>query len=455
MQLPYSLAADFLKRDQSQRCRIAVVGDCMVDEYYYTDVRRISPEFPIPVALSEDDRPYHALPGGAANVAYQFRNFNVDVKLVALVNEYAKSVYDAAGLDTTYSHPCNHQVPLKRRFYHGDFPLGRWDIEKVRDLSGLAAYLQVPFVDVIIFSDYNKGLFHTDWFREYLKWPVITVVDPKGADIEKWRGCTIFKPNAEEAERLSGRKTWQEQCEYFMTKLGCRTVVITQGGSGVVGVAEGGFFEYRPRVSGDVNSVIGAGDCFIAFLAMGVERGFSIPEAAQVAFEAGALYVRNKHNEPITPHCLRRRADPVLAKFVTPESLKDRKYKLVFTNGCFDILHIGHVESLRFAKSKGDRLVVAVNTDESVRRLKGESRPVNDLETRMRMLGALDLVDYVVPFGEDTPLEVVKKIMPDVIVKSPPYTREATVGADLVPEFYQSPLVEGVSTTELINRIRT
>jgi D-beta-D-heptose 7-phosphate kinase/D-beta-D-heptose 1-phosphate adenosyltransferase len=460
------MIAEFLKRDALKRLGVAIFGDCMVDEYYYTEVNRISPEFPIPVMRSVKEDMRYALPGGAANVAYQFRHFNVDAHLVAMVNDYAKQVYDQAGINSKYCYHCDYQVPVKKRFYHGDFPLSRWDVEDPPNFHAEPCYEDIMGsllqMDLFVFSDYNKGFFDDVIAPDHAFRPLIdqttipTIVDPKAEDIEKWKGCTVFKPNVLEAHRLSkGRRDWFGQAQYFQKKLGCKAVVITMGGEGVNCLIEGEIFKYAPKKKpSNVNSVVGAGDCFIAFLAMALGRDFTVPEAVEIAYEAGAIYVQNKHNEPVSPHLLLAQEDPIAAKFRHPQDLRDRQYKLVFTNGCFDILHPGHLATIQFAKAKGDKLVVAVNSDESVSRLKGPGRPVNDLRSRMTLLAALEMVDFVVSFDEDTPSRLIETIKPDVLVKGGDYLPHEIVGHNMVPEVFTAPMVEGASTSRLIEKVK-
>ncbi len=455
---------DFLESDERECVRIACVGDALVDEYHYAAVKRISPEFPIPVMLSPSQTPDYSLPGGAANVAYQMRHFNVNPGLASLIDRHSLEVFKKAGLDVSnsvemvfgYGH-----VPRKKRFYNKDFPMFRWDIEQPKyglDDDHLFEYIsrlfsRVPDCDVVILSDYDKGVYSDDSHRKFIGAGIPTIVDPKGKNIDKWKGCTVFKPNSMEAETLSGEKGWELQCNYFRERLGCHAVVITQEGDGVVGLVDAEYFEYRPKAKvARAESVIGAGDCFIAFLAMAMAHGFPVAVAAEIAFEAGSLYVRRKHNEPITPRQLRLKDDPIRAKFAPPEEIKGHP-RLVFTNGCFDLLHAGHAELLKFAKSKGDRLVVAVNTDASVGRLK-PGRPYTKLEDRMEMLACLEMVDYVVSFDEDTPIRLIEQLAPDVLVKGAEYKPEDIVGAEIVKEVYVAPMVKDASTSRLIHKIR-
>jgi len=474
-----NLLKEFLHRNENRTIKALVIGDAMVDEYYSIKATRMSPEFPIPVMLSEQQNPNYSLPGGAANVAYQFKNFNAKAWLSSFVDNYARKVFADAGLLTGYCMQLpaywdkedeivkDQYVPIKRRFYDGDFPTYRWDIELLKyglsddELSELidkSHRLTMPdqweeHFDVIVFSDYDKGVLrheeHGNPFRRNLKkLKIPTIVDPK-RHIAKWSGCTIFKPNSVEAQKLSKRSDWKGQCDFFVDMIACKSVVITQGGDGVVGISDGKYFQYEPKHKNhNPNSVIGAGDCFVAFLAMATAHGFTAPEAAEIAFEAGSLYVDKKHNEPITPLQIENRVDPYAAKLVEPEDLKDLP-GLVMANGCFDLLHLGHIELLKFAKSKGDKLVVALNSDASIARIKGLMRPIVKLEDRKMVIAVLDVVDYVVHFDEDTPYELIEKIHPDVLVKGSEYSKDKVIGRDLVKEVCVFPMVAGLSTTGL------
>lgn len=472
----------FLKKQN--KIRIGVVGDAMIDEYFHVSVKRMSPEFPIPVMLSEEEGPYKVMPGGAANVAYQFRHFDVDAQLCSLIDYSAKSIFEMHGLGVSLCHNMEDltpthlkdakitwgrlaRIPRKKRIYDRDFPTYRWDVEKFNhglmpdELSSCINALRQGYksysskFDALVFSDYGKGLFHDS---EEISWidfvgnEIPTLVDPKDGNLEKWKGCTVFKPNAKEAEELSGETKWQDQCKYFKEKINCDSVVITQGGEGVVGQIGSDVFQYRPsRNNMYPESVIGAGDCFMAFMAMAVGHGFNIREAAEIAYEAGAVYVTKKHNEPVTPYQLHKQVDPIQAKFIEPAKLS-KLNGVVFANGCFDILHRGHLETLKYAAEQGEYLVVALNSDSSVSRLKGPERPINPLLERMNLMASLDFVDFVVSFEEDTPSEIIDQICPDVIVKASDYKPEDVVGSDRA-RIVIAPLVEGLSTTIILEKL--
>lgn len=470
---------EFLSRNRNQKLVIHCVGDAMIDEYYNVKVERISPECPFALMTSNPGEPTKK-PGGIANVVHQFRHFNVAPYLISYLDEPLKEVlldhqiklFDFPLLETYDGH-----IPIKRRFYDGKNQVHRWDIEspdyglESKWLDGLEEmavnqWMELPAPDVIVFSDYNKGLFNEAryWMERASSLGVTTIVDPKRGPAKRWKGCTVFKPNAKEARDLSGLSYWKDQCDYFARETECDHVVITCGGDGVKGWSrnvsvgwdeekgcrvrcdEGEYWEYFPDRTVNVESVIGAGDCFVAMLAMAVGQGLYMKYATAMAYRAGEVYVQNNKNRPVVP------AELVNDKVVHPSDLAKRDFKLVMTNGVFDVMHAGHLKTLEEAKARGDKLLVALNTDDSVKRLKGEGRPINCLLNRLEVMRHFQMVDYVTFFEEDTPIEVVKQCKPDVLVKGGDYQIDEIVGADLVPEVFRVPLVEGLSTTEILKK---
>ena len=463
---------------RSRKVRVAVVGDAMIDTYMYGKVSRISPEFPVPILHSPSARKEN-LPGGAANVCYQFKHLNADAQLFSLLDRDALEIlYSDHRINVEGCIELNHgSVPRKIRYYDDDFPLLRHDVERPNygcsSIERLREELLAKFVaagkfDVVILSNYNKGLFDFSTAQLFIAAcrasGAISVVDPKD-NPDWWVGCDYFKPNAAEAAKMTGQTDWREQCVRFrnegMYGVARKGVVVTQSGAGVVGVTEEGFFEYRPRTTvKDVSSVIGAGDCFAAVLALGITHGLTLPKAVECAFAAGTQYVKAKHNRPIALYELHRQLDPLAAKIMSVEDLtylRDGVYsdqRWVFTNGCFDIMHPGHIASLQAAKSRGDKLVVAVNSDASVQSLKGPSRPIMPLSERVQMVAALECVDFVVSFEEDVPYKVVEAVRPNVMVKGKDYADKPISGAELAGEVFLVDMLPGSSTTNIIRKIK-
>lgn len=451
------LIISFLSRVTDKKININVIGDTIIDEYYDVEVERISPEFPIPVYKSNSLDPTSGIiPGGAANVALQFQYFNVNVELVSLLDRISQVIFDSKGIKTNHSKVLgNIFIPRKRRIYSQNTPLVRHDFEKenygLDDIKKQLFELNIPDSDFNIFSDYSKGVFCIPWFRKFMQ-KARNIVDPKHNFIDLWEGCTYFKPNAVEAEKLSDRKNNVDQLDFFMDALKCEGVLITKSGDGVVGKdMDHDYFEVKPYCKiENPESVIGAGDCFVAFVSMALSRGFTLEEAAQIAFIAGSAYVKRKHNRPLCPAELFSLTGN--KEIQNPEILRNRNFKLVFTNGCFDFgLTAAHIDCLKFAKSHGEKLVVGLNSDKSVNRLKGRGRPLMSYSERLKILSALDSVDYIVGFDDDTPYELIREINPNLIVKGGDYRKEDVVGNDLAPvELF--PFVNSTSTTDKINK---
>lgn len=438
---------EFLKRNQEKILNIDCVGDAMVDQYFSINVNRISPEWPAMVMSSEQDVPV-CRPGGAANVAYQFKHFNVNARLHSIPSN-ENSVFRDHGIACLSTG--NGRIPIKRRYLDNGIQVTRHDIEspncglQPQEIESIIDELCLGQngPDVAILSDYNKGFFQSPQKVLQSYKGVKTIVDPKKGPLEKWAGCTIFKPNSLEAKELTGLDDWESQCRYIAQALNCESVVITQGSKQVSGIHKGELFCHKSTPV-DANSVVGAGDCFSAFLAMAVGHGFEIPDAVKIADTASSIYVRHRMNRPVCS------AELIQDHIILPEYLANRNFKLVMTNGCFDILHQGHIETLKFAKSKADKLVVAVNSDESVRRLKGSSRPIVPLEQRMALIASIRCVDYVCSFDEDTPLETIQKMNPDVLVKGSEYNKDDIVGSKIVSEVYVCPMLSGLSTSNIV-----
>lgn len=433
------LINDFISRALSNTKIINVAGDCLIDEYIQVEPK-YNPESVLPAFLEES---VLSMPGGAGNVAYQFANMPVKSQLIGALTYQACSVYSQNSIDTSNCF-YNIDTPIKKRYYNGNEFIFRIDREE-RQSSISVDLKQFPDADINLFSDYNKGFFNTDWFIGNLG---NAIVDIKPNNINRWCGCLALKLNAKEAKEASGSDDLIQQLKIISKATNCKNIIVTMAEKGAAGFDNGDFFKVQQEPVVKQN-IIGAGDCFSAFLGYSILLGFSISDSAQIATYASSLYVQRASIKPL------RLYDLVNDKFISNASiLKDRDFKLVFTNGCFDILHAGHVDYLEFAKRHGDRLMVAVNSDDSVKKLKGDKRPVNSLHYRLKVLQGLSCVDYVAVFGDDTPFNIIKSMMPDTIVKGSPYrVREEVVGHDIVKEVIIAPTNFGVSSSYLVEYI--
>jgi len=468
----------------------------MIDEYYAVRVNRVSPEFPIPVLLSEDDKPISTVPGGAANVCYQMKYWNADVHLLSVLTDTGSPTITSHNFNCDYSVTLKDgwKMPRKKRFYDGDFPLDRWDVEakgsfrtntpewsEVRRklLNNFTQMVKNVKPDIVILSDYGKGVFVSgseNISRMLIEFcarkDIPVIVDPKSISTELWSGCTVIKPNADWAKAFCNKyaehlDTLEDYMEYISQALFAQEVVLTRSGDGV-GIhdrykEETDFYPsaFLSKKRPIIRSVIGAGDCFCAFFAMAKALGIPLKGAVSVAFNGSSAYIEDKHNSPVTPYRFQKWFDPIGAKRVSLEKLLAIKKQTpnqtwVWTNGCFDIMHAGHLKTFEEAKKLGDKLIVGINTDESVKMLKGDNRPILPYNQREALISSLEHVDFVVPISDKKPGGIIRQLMPNMIVKGGDYKVEEIDGWEVVGKdnVYTVSLLPGVSTSKIIERIK-
>ena len=467
--------------------RVLIVGDLILDSYVRGEVERISPEAPIPVlaARHTDERL-----GGAGNVAANLRAMEAEVDLVAVLGEDERAVrlralLEAAGIDSTgcvvdAARPTTEKTrmvtgaqQILRVDWESSAPID--DVIARRVLAGLEA--RVRAAQAVILSDYGKGMLGRTVLEGVIalarRAGVPVLVDPKGSDYARYRGATLVTPNRKEAEEALGRKLRDldglpRAAEDLIEQAGLDAAVITLGPEGIYHRTKGGEGRRVPTRARAVFDVTGAGDTVIAHLALGLAAGFTLDTAVEFANHAAGLVVAKLGAASVTRSELRAAflADggqegggKVLAGEGLERALaawRKQGKRVVFTNGCFDVLHAGHVQYLRFARSQGDVLLVGVNDDASVRALKGESRPVNPLEDRMDVLAALECVDAVTSFSETTPAEIVRRVTPQVLVKGEDWRSKGVVGREWVEQHggtvVLAPLLAGRSTTSILER---
>lgn len=456
----------FTKNDAN----ILIIGDVILDERYEVAAEKISQEAPIVITKSSSTKPDSVSYGGACNVARQIQHLGIKTELIAMLRNKDVSAINKQGIKVENYIPLigDEHISTKKRFYKDGTMVSRWDIE--RDLCGMPKselkdyhndildYVKYGCkASVVVLSDYNKGVFSENFAIKLLKIlkekNIPSIVDPKKAPLSKWSGATIIKPNGKEAYELTGESDWRKQCKVIIRETGCKSVIITLEGNSVVGIdLNGKEFEFYPNKKVHPLNISGAGDTYISYTAYSLLFNFmSFMEMIELAFTASSIYVQNYIPKTITLNEIKKYLDPIGSKYVKPIELKSRDFALTMTNGCYDLLTGAHLESFKFAKTQGNKLVVALNSDESVKRLKGPTRPITPLEERMALVAALEYVDYVVSFDEDTPLEIIKIIQPDLIVKGG-YKVEDVVGNNLA-KVVICPTFPCLSTTEKIKKL--
>lgn len=430
---------------------VLVVGDVMLDRYLFGGTSRISPEAPVAVV---NVKQHENRAGGAANVAVNLSRLGVSTKLLGIVGEddeaaALESAMSGTGVDCRFTALPGWPTITKIRVQSRGQQLIRLDREEALPSSGAeltkSLIENLTSTDAVVLSDYGKGSL-TDveaMISACRKAGVPVFVDPKGRDFYKYRGATLITPNQAEFEGVAGVCTDDNdmvaRARAMLDRLDLSALLVTRSEKGMLLVEGSDEPLFLSTLAREVFDVTGAGDTVIAVLAGALAAGESLPSAAALANLAAGLVVRKIGVASVTPSEMRvalHRRGKGGRGLVSEEELvslvseaRGRNEKIVMTNGCFDVLHAGHVAYLEEAKNLGDRLIVAINDDDSVRRLKGDPRPVNQLEDRMLVLAGLASVDWVVPFAEDTPERVIASVLPDVLVKGGDYRPNQIAGS--------------------------
>lgn len=472
--------------------KVLIIGDAMLDSYHFGDVNRISPEAPVPVFLEKNKKKYSA--GGAANVAVNIATIGIPTDFIGLIgnDEYGrvlKNKLSESKVNTELMLCLDEYRTISKLRYIGlgNQQILRVDTEDISPVSFEVFKKVLSEVDkhineygLFLLSDYMKGLLTEETTQAIIelanKNKIPVFVDVKDKNIAKYRNATLLKPNKKELAALSNERVADVGDAIKAAKKLCKEakaeyVLATLGADGMILVSKNGLLKEARSMAKEVYDVTGAGDTSIAYLAAEVIKGSDIDTAMTISNYAAGVQVSKVGTAIVYPEEVQaamlsagetiggKVLDYYKEETLAPiERAKTANKKIVFTNGCFDILHKGHITYLREAKKLGDILVIGVNSDASVKRLKGEDRPINPLSDRMEILAALEFVDYVVHFEEDTPLDLIKKIMPDVLVKGGDYKIEDIVGAKEVManngEVKVLNFVAGKSTTSIVEKIR-
>jgi D-beta-D-heptose 7-phosphate kinase/D-beta-D-heptose 1-phosphate adenosyltransferase len=462
---------------------VLVIGDIMLDRYIWGDVERVSPEAPVPIvrAVHRSEQP-----GGAANVAMNLTGLGAKASLFGFCGQDADRhslgvCLEKAGVTAHLTSVETHPTTTKLRIVAGQQQMLRLDTEKTEEYSAKAyqdlmakVEAAIPSADAIVLSDYAKGVLSETVCQSLIEKArqqgIPVLVDPKQRSFTRYRGATTICPNLNElsvatdvvAKDLS---TILSAGQAMVSELSLEYLTVTLSEKGIAVLRSDGS-SISPAVARQVFDVSGAGDTVIATLALALASGLEIETAVQLANVAAGIVVSKVGTVPIVRDELLTSLMPEIElqpreKVLTADRLKTRVSawrssgeSVVFTNGCFDLLHIGHITLLEDARRQGDRLIVGINSDASVSGLKGPTRPMVGQRERAYVLAALAAVDAVVIFDEPTPLHLIEAVRPDVIVKGGDYNEDTVVGAKEVRSWGGRvkivPIVEGFSTTKLI-----
>ena len=480
---------DYLKIiEDFSNCKVLCIGDVMLDRFIYGQVDRISPEAPIPVfAIGHEN----SMLGGAGNVARNLVGLGAQVSFVSVVgnDKTAHKITSMIGKEEQISPFLITEIgritTVKTRFVAGNHQILRADNEVKHDISVSTVRMvldilasEVAKVDVVLISDYGKGLLTREVLQKIIeishehKKPVI--VDPKSRDFSCYSGATLISPNLHELANAANceLKTDKEiiaTASSLIARNNIENILVTRSKDGMSLVKKDGSTHHIKASAKEVFDVSGAGDTAIATLALGIAAKLELEEAANLANIAAGIVVGRIGTAVISAQDLEteffaHETNAATRKIMLLASAKAQSEKwqrdgkvVAFTNGCFDLMHSGHLSLLNQIKANCDKLIVGVNSDASVKRLKGETRPINSELERALMLASLSVVDMVVIFGEDTPINLIETLRPNIIAKGADYAKTQVIGYEFVESYGGQvlliPLKEGYSTTNIIKKV--
>lgn len=469
-----------------RQAHVVVIGDLMLDRFYFGKTLRISPEAPVPVVNVER---LEDIPGGAANVAMNLASLGAQCGLSGITGQDEAAAVlqqrlESVGVNCKFHQVSTHPTIIKSRIISSHQQLLRMDFETPYTRAcgdGMAeqAAALLKANAVMVLSDYNKGTLADPqaWIALAKQHDMQVLVDPKGNDFGKYTGADLITPNMGEFEAVAGKVSSEadliSKAQKLIADFDFKAVLITRSEQGMSLIRAGQSEFHLPAIAKEVADVTGAGDTVIAILAAALAAGQELEQAVNLANVAASIVVSKLGTSTVSEpelfaeynrHQGQHDSDHSLAGAVTAEQLKTavdqakkRGEKIVFTNGCFDILHAGHVSYLHEARALGDRLIVAINTDESVTKLKGKGRPINSADRRQIVLAGLADVDWVTCFEGDTPEDLLRSIQPDILVKGGDYDKKGVVGWKIVEsyggEVKVMGLTENCSTTAIVNKI--
>lgn len=451
-----------------------IIGDLMLDTYYTGNVSRISPEAPVPVVKINNT---YSVPGGAANVARNIVGLMGRPTVIGVAGRDSnastlKTLLNSSGIEhivISTEAPTTTKIRVignNQQVTRLDFETGIPSLAKVEAQLQDAIAHEIPKNDIVIISDYAKGVCTESLTRFIIEsahyYGKKVIIDPKGSDWNKYRHGDYITPNLKELAQVSNQQIANQDdaisaiATVIAEQFDIPNLIVTRSEKGISTITNSSIQTF-PTQALNVSDVSGAGDTVVAALATGLCCDFTLPEAIEFANKAAAVVVSKVGTYAVNLNEIKLSNQNNCLYASEVEDLKPYicDKKVIFTNGCFDILHVGHIQYLEKAKQLGDTLIVGLNSDDSVKRLKGPARPVNTQANRAKALSALSCVDYVVIFDEDTPLNLIKVIQPDILVKGGDYRIDEVVGREYAKEVRLIDFVEGHSTTKIIESIKS
>jgi len=436
----------------------------------------MAPEAEIPIYNISDT---NCILGGSANVAKNLKNLGINVEIITVVGDdkygnEIRQLFNLKEIQYKLFVEKDRKTTQKNRIFVNDKLNARFDMESNHDIGSdieaeIINYIinKNPLdVDAIIISDYDKGVITEKLSQNIISYAnnknIPTFIDPKLKNYMKYKGCFLFKPNQNEAETISGEKNIHKILHFIKDKIECKNILLTRGKEGMVLNYAYNKIEHDSIIN--LVDVTGAGDIVLSVIVYVFMKEKDLLKACKIANYVGGKSVGVIGNYNVTINdineyhdsCINTEKSKIIYDYEKDKiiTISKNDEKIVFTNGCFDILHSAHIELLKFSKTQGDILVVGVNSDDSIKRLKGESRPINDIFERSKILSLFDFIDYIIIFGDDTPLNVIKNLKPDILIKGSDYNTDNIIGKEYVKNVILFQFIENKSSTRVINKIK-
>lgn len=468
---------------KEKKPKILVIGDLMIDNYLWGSSNRISPEAPVPIVNINNES---SSLGGAGNVINNLKSLGADIDVISVIgdcenSQKLKKQLRQINIDTKYLITQTHRIAsTKSRVIVSKQQIARYDIESTEEINtkSVNAVINkfksiISNYEVLLLSDYGKGVLTPNLTQTLISLAkeknIKVLADPKGLDYSKYKGSYLITPNKKEASEstrieIINDETLHKAIVKLKEDLDLTISLVTLSEEGIAIYDKE--LRIHPTISKEVFDVTGAGDTVLASLGFAIACGVDIDKAVEFSNIAAGVVVGKigsatasineiiEFESSINQSDFDNRIKNISEISKLSIEIKESKRKIVFTNGCFDLLHLGHTKYLEEAKKFGDILIVGVNSDRSTSRLKGENRPINSQQDRAQIISALKVVDYVVIFDEDTPYELIKAIKPDVLIKGGDYEGKKVVGEDIANKLVLVNFLDGKSTTKTINKIQ-
>jgi D-beta-D-heptose 7-phosphate kinase/D-beta-D-heptose 1-phosphate adenosyltransferase len=458
---------------------IIVIGDVMIDVNYSSEIKRLAPEADIPIHNILD---VNYILGGSSNVAKNLNNLETNVEIVSVIGDDVygnkiKELFDFYQIKHKLFIDKERKTTQKNRIFVNDKLNVRYDIESTNNISSDIEEEIIKYIvnknnievnnniDAIIISDYDKGVITETLSQKIITYAnennIPTFVDPKLKNYMKYKGCFLFKPNQNEAETISGEKNIDKILQFIKDKIECNNILLTRGKEGMILNNIYNKIQHESIIS--LVDVTGAGDVVLCVLVYVFLKEKNLLKACKKANYVGGKSVGVIGNYNVSINDIDEyykiniysKNNKIIYDYEEERIIEiSKKKNIVFTNGCFDILHSAHIELLKFSKNQGDILIVGLNSDDSIKRLKGENRPINDIFERSKILSLFDFIDYIIIFSDDTPLNIIKLLNPDVLVKGSDYNKDNIIGREYVKNIILFDFILNKSSTNVINKIK-